>query len=42
VDSGHGLKPPDQRAEFSLIFIVLLWWFLAHARKVFDEIWVEQ
>jgi hypothetical protein len=40
VDSG--LEPPDQRVEFFLIFVVLLWWFLAHAHKVFDEIWVKQ
>jgi hypothetical protein len=40
VDSG--LEPSDQRAEFFLVFVVLLWCFLAHARKVFDEIWIKQ
>jgi hypothetical protein len=31
------LEPSDWKAQFFLVLIVLLWWFLGHACKIFGE-----
>jgi hypothetical protein len=36
------LQSSDQKTWVFLVFVMLLWWFLSHTRKVFNEMWVRQ
>jgi hypothetical protein len=40
VEAGLVLESSDLMLEFSYILAMLSWWFLGHARKVFDEMLV--
>jgi hypothetical protein len=40
VGGGIALVSLDQRFEFLLVSVVLLWWVFGHAHKVFDELCV--
>jgi hypothetical protein len=37
VEAGIVLELLDQKARVFLALVVLLWWFIDHAHKVFDK-----
>jgi hypothetical protein len=42
VEAGLALAPLDQKALIILVLVVLLWWFLRHVCKMFNEILVNE